>query len=499
MKRRGVLISTAVLLACSGHALAVRCLGYPVTRIVWCDDFDTYCTKNCNNCTMPLQEPYSVWPGYPPDPDNWCSTSDTVSEWYFRRSFHWPNLCQGPGLDAMAPVTTSGSAYNAPYSVEYQGGSNSAQRHEHDMTSEITTRHPGYEAVNGTNAHPLVLMYWAWSSVIGGYPNSPMYVELMKVDNPSAPAQPDERAPTDYIWANCGSKSYPIVCQQRVQPTRWECPPLSTQVHASLCFGWLAQLDRNPCDLDTGTKPTMYNAATFDGLKWHDLVPTLFPGYGEFKHDNGGAWFTMTIKTSSYVVKLESVTHGTSEATIPRQYTGPFNKVGIGTGLSCQLDPDNGQCVGSYSCWNYAQGNSDWGWNKVNLDTPVLLDGVYQSLYGACCHVDGVCEEVPEPSCRGVHDRFAGINTTCQDSGYKCCQYPFADADHDGDVDQVDFSYLQLCYTGWNGGVASGCECFNRDSDNDVDADDMADFDACWTGPNVKYDDVVPPPTGCVP
>jgi hypothetical protein len=239
----------------------------------------------------------------------------------------------------------------------------------------------------------------------------------------------------------------------------------------------------------------MYNAATFDGLKWYDLVPTLFPGYGEFKHDDGGAWFTMTIKTSSYVVKLESATHGTSEATIPRQYTGPFNKVGIGTGLSCQLDPNNGQCVDSYSCWNYAQGNSDWGWNKVYLDTPVLLDGVYQSLYGACCAVDGTCSVTDESTCVTGNGRFHGLGSSC--AGVRCCPRPFADADHDGDVDQVDFSYLQLCHTGWYGGVASGCECFNRDSDNDVDADDMADFDACWTGPNVPWSQALTP--DCVP
>jgi len=66
----------------------------------------------------------------------------------------------------------------------------------------------------------------------------------------------------------------------------------------------------------------------------------------------------------------------------------------------------------------------------------------------------------------------------------------------------MDFSAWQICYTGTGGGVPTGCKCWDRDGgtgDNDVDGDDFTAFNKCWTGPNVHYDDVVPPPTGCVP
>ncbi len=81
------------------------------------------------------------------------------------------------------------------------------------------------------------------------------------------------------------------------------------------------------------------------------------------------------------------------------------------------------------------------------------------------------------------------------DALFKSCNVPFADADGDTDVDQIDFAALQLCYTGSGGTASSGCECFNRNGgvDNDVDEEDFAQFEQCATGPNVPYDDQNPP------
>jgi hypothetical protein len=122
-----------------------------------------------------------------------------------------------------------------------------------------------------------------------------------------------------------------------------------------------------------------------------------------------------------------------------------------------------------------------------------VAGGEFGVLTGACCDVDGVCTVTTESACPPPEKRWAGANTTCSDPGYRCCQYPFADADKDRDVDQVDFAAFQLCYTGPGGGVPPGCECWDREPDSDVDADDFTAFNDCWTGPNVLYSVALPP------
>ena len=212
------------------------------------------------------------------------------------------------------------------------------------------------------------------------------------------------------------------------------------------------------------------------------------------------AWVTVEIKTSTYKLTLES--DGiTSCGTVLRQYTGPFNIVAMGAGASCEL---KAVASNDWSCkngadrvpWAHPWPEDGYGgkqWPDCYIDSATLWDGVYVSPNGACCHADGVCEDVVSESlCEGEHDRYAGINTTCQDSGYKCCPYPFADADKDGDVDQVDFAMFQLCYTGSGGSVPPGCECWDQDNagagDGHIDAADFTAFNNCWTGPNVPFD-----------
>jgi|GEM_PF-2102080 len=72
------------------------------------------------------------------------------------------------------------------------------------------------------------------------------------------------------------------------------------------------------------------------------------------------------------------------------------------------------------------------------------------------------------------------------------------DADEDGDVDQVDFAAVQLCYTGAEGVATQACQRFNRDADGDVDAADLDEFKSCVTGPAIALDPAAPP-SGCVP
>ncbi len=76
---------------------------------------------------------------------------------------------------------------------------------------------------------------------------------------------------------------------------------------------------------------------------------------------------------------------------------------------------------------------------------------------------------------------------------WPACHQPFADADDDHDVDQIDFAYVQRCLSA-TGGILDGCECFNRpevgfpNGDNDVDLNDLDAFAACASGPGIPAD-----------
>ncbi|MBP7936845.1 MAG: hypothetical protein KA354_19560 [Phycisphaerae bacterium] len=68
------------------------------------------------------------------------------------------------------------------------------------------------------------------------------------------------------------------------------------------------------------------------------------------------------------------------------------------------------------------------------------------------------------------------------------CHDPFADSDGDGDVDQVDFGAIQLCYTGAVSTVTSSCVCYDHDQNAFVDAQDLEAFFRCVGGPAVLAD-----------
>ena len=69
---------------------------------------------------------------------------------------------------------------------------------------------------------------------------------------------------------------------------------------------------------------------------------------------------------------------------------------------------------------------------------------------------------------------------------------PFADADADGDVDQLDFAVFQGCFEGEGVAVSGSCECFDRHpaggGDQDVDMEDLDLFEACASGPGIALD-----------
>lgn len=82
------------------------------------------------------------------------------------------------------------------------------------------------------------------------------------------------------------------------------------------------------------------------------------------------------------------------------------------------------------------------------------------------------------------------------------CGVPFADADHDGDIDQADFGIIQGCLFNIEG---EGCSCFDvptwrpaippaeegtyKPADGKVDMEDLVEFEKCaiLSGPDVDY------------
>ncbi len=189
-----------------------------------------------------------------------------------------------------------------------------------------------------------------------------------------------------------------------------------------------------------------------------------------------------------------------SYATVPRQYTGPFNKIASGPGPACELNSSTHTCKGGYDVFKYCSGSDlnqnnsikkeDWCWRNTFVDSLTLYDGVLVTSDGACCTTDGNCTVTSASACAGSNGVFHGTGTTCE--SVVCCPVPFADADHDDDVDQDDFGAFQVCYNG-AGAVPTGCACFDRDQDNNVDSDDFTAFSRCWTGPNVPWSQAVTP------
>lgn len=541
--RHVVIAAAAILLQPAAGVWAERCVGpmdtstlvtttYGITPfnqsdIVFCDDFDSYCWANWNAV------PQTRWPGYPPDPDNTlcadpCDGLETMvkQSWAWNKPYsggpqfgvgnaHYQAACGG-GMRLEGWNGNSGWT-----SLEYvviQAGNNTdpvtggAAYGVFDMTNAIAHRFPDSDAVNGTDANPLVLRFWlhdnnnisapAGNRNWGQPANWPFYMEL---------TLGSDRAPTDFAMSNpaiaeCVNqlRNYPVICQLHPSHTKppgrpSSCPPLSNTVHASLAFGWLAPIDTNPCDVETGRKPTMYHAATFDGLYWSQLVANQFPGNGgDFNYGMGLGFFEMTIRSNDYVVRLVAPHDctgdgcpdppgyeiSTSIATIPRQYTGPFNHIGMGVGPACELDPVTGDCKAGKV---RDQHGFHYGWSNVYPDRPVVFGGVGNNSTGACCFNDpqNPCQDMSAAACDAANGRFSGPNTACAST--VCCPYPFADSDYDGDVDQDDFGAYQLCFTNTDGGVPTGCSCFNRDGDDDVDGLDFEAFNHCFSGANVPW------------
>ncbi len=502
---------TAVILAASPPVMA-RC---GIGPFIFCEDFDQYCANA---------------PAYPTRCDMNAPPDNTpfYANWTY-------NGCGEP-MRLQNDKKTDGTSLYAdtpPYTARYYGSEQDMKwydpsRFTHDLTPDISAIDPAMTAANGTDAEPLTLSFKYHFHNTGMQYYQNCYLEL---------SLNDERAPTDYALSEncsqtpgCGSSfGFPIICQQdNALAALAGCPPKSTTPRASLAVGVLAYLDVNPCHCDEPVAHAGQNwhLVFFDGLQWWTLKsnrPTT--GGGDVVPLNGGPMpppqgikvpgdfglvnkvnaVRMTVKSTTVRVELEAVQFATVGSTeykynvshwqeIPRQYLGPFNRLSLGTGKGCELDPVTGQCKATSQpgcLWANVQGGNH------DMDSILLTGQNLTRIEGACCVPDAGCANLSESECVAGGGTYLGDGTVCATAGGACCPVPFADRDRDGDVDANDFGAFQRCYTGPHGGVPDDCLCYNRNADDGIDGDDFAKFANCATGADVPFDPQNPPP-GCL-
>ena len=299
-----------------------------------------------------------------------------------------------------------------------------------------------------------------------------------------------------------------------------------------------AVIDEFVCGQDGESAiPLTYRLALYDGDRWIELYQNIF-GPDNPSGTKGALvgghlnYITLTIKTSTIEVELitkheysDPIYTGDyiSNTVAPRMYTGTFTAMHVGNGAclpsanddyvdnvaltggvladpiptgACCLIGQDPNCVENTTlagCTNRLGGDySNDGYDCVTANCP--------EPDGACCvnepTGDGdFCTETTQDDCENtLTGTFHGNFSLCSDPGILCCPDPFADADADGDVDQVDFGRWQTCYSGSgiNHPDTRECQCFDRvdgtgaqGGDGDIDIVDFNWFWPCWSGPTV--------------
>ena len=502
----GAVLAAGVL---CGRADAARCSGYSPATVVYCDDFDSYCVGG------------TEWSGHPtysggvwafPDA---CPAGATLDNDALRAN--WPASNEGTQPHELS--TYDQATQSLPFALMAGGGQISTVRRAHNFTDAIQYRSnlngQVLNGVNGTDANPLIFdVYMNFAhpnpppNVYGNEDNAMYYVEL---------TWGDDRADTDYVLKTCtpgehaddprtpgGHPSkqlgpFPILVQQwlnnnpnfgPVVPH----PPLKNTVHKSVALGIMAALDSDPCNLDTGWRPSVWHISFFDGLKWFDLRSNVFVPGGDFVNDVGNVGesmlfhFRLEIKTTTMRFIYWNG-NGTinSYATIPRLYTGPFNTIAEGPGMGCELDAVTGECKGPRKPFDFGLTNE--GWKDAYMDAAVLTGGVleFKDERGACCLPNATCSQMLQTECEAATGIFGGVGLPCEQ--IECCPNPPFDRDTDGDVDSADFGAFQRCLTigsTTTGSLSLECKCFDVNKDGAVDVvNDLPLFGACASGPDV--------------
>ncbi len=477
---------------------------------VFYDRFDSYCFNPMENGLCP-GSPSD--PGYPP-----IARVGALRNVWVWSSWNY-NTNRRDGVN-MTIEDNQSLLFTAPYGGRHANGGDEGSRlgqNTVDLTPYIGNVHAGSNVISGTDLTPLVLRFF-FSGGIGEanatrYGNG--YLEL---------ALDDAQAPTDYVMVGvpedpeaeepcyscfrmCSGPHFsvhvpwPTICQSYTARTASpRCPPMQTNVRSALAIGALAMLDNDPCHCDITDDQVPHNdhVSYYDGLAWRSLRQNQFPGYGDFVLGDKHNEVVLTIKSTTVDIWHRTRTSISpdvwtiSEAWgVPRLYEGAFNKLRAGTGVGCSL------ANGSYTCLSprrpirmgeFRCDGLGWQTNKskfISFDRVRVRDGVggIVTQTGACCLPNGTCAIGSAAECAGLGGLYQGDGLTCQEA--TCCPIPFADADADGDVDQLDFGLFQACFTGQFVELEGGCECFDRTGDGHIDADDFLKFNACFSGPSI--------------
>ncbi len=466
-------------------------------RVIWCEDFDNYCVGGAE------------WLGYPPYPDKCPETGSTPSNAALYQK--WPlDDTSSPNYITQALGASATQAKSLPFTLMLFGGQTNyrANRSTHNFGAAVQQVDPTKNAVNGTDAKPLVLEATInFAAPEYGESTDPYYIELM-ASGDQAPVdyflQPCYNNPTGDVCnviepePNCGP--WPTICQQYrpvapgIEPcianVNEPCGPLKEEIHASIAFGSLAWLDPSPADRQsTGRKPTRDHVVIFDGKAWRELRSSVYPGTGNFSWRENPIVprtapytnrFRLTVKTFEFSLEHWNASGMYSAARIPRQYTGPFDTVAVGTGNGCEIDPATHECkgprepIGAFT--DQFLDRQGRGWWNADVDNLILLDGVTASIEGACCNPDGTCSVVPNDQCFNGGGSFRGARTTCEAmtcSGACCGTFGLCTDTWYGDCESNFRGLGTSCAT-------TGCPCSVpwADSDQDQDVDAMTSGDS---------------------
>jgi len=137
----------------------------------------------------------------------------------------------------------------------------------------------------------------------------------------------------------------------------------------------------------------------------------------------------------------------------------------------------------------WVAGAGVWTEDGATFYTRGFLASVSAEPVGACLETGygfRQCRVTTEEECTTADPTHTISWTPGESCKDKQCAIPFADADSDGDVDQMDFGFFQTCYDPTT--VAGNCTCFDRDGDGTIDANDLNAFVACYSGPDVPAD-----------
>jgi len=533
MTRYTLIVLVAAFGMCQAVALA-NC-PYGATDEIFCDDFDTYCLGG----------------GHPmggtkcPTDGSAVRHDVTLKQTWLR----WPPPIGDPGTEMLVEDNES-HCTSPPYGGHHpcQGDARIGQMTIRDWEHSAAINGPesgqirnmiwllddtfgnGVAAVVGTDANPLVMKFLLNAATSDKIAQNNGYIEL---------TLGEDKAQTDYVLhENCDTYCSPpialeeqhIICAQGNPDGTLPagCPsPSTAPVHASIAVGVLGMMDTDPCHCGvTQHGSTNHHLVVYDGQNWWQLrnenpyttggtvvpkddAPMPPPGDiaepGDFTLNGGcsvpGAkshnYITLTIKTNTFDVQLVTFQSSCSDTskkywvsstmTLPRVYEGNFDSIRIGVSTGCPLASS-----ASWSTCGNANGRvthrtrvPSAGANTY--DDFVVYGGEGETVNGACCDPSsGTCTDDVDPGDCTSPKTFFGANTSC--STELCCVDPFADNDHDGDVDQADFGAWQACFAGSGEDYPAGCECFDRHPatpDGDIDGDDFTAFMNCWSGPSV--------------